>query len=241
MLHKTRGIVFHVTDYSESSVVAKIYTELFGLQSYLINSVRKKNPKVKPTVLQPLALIDLVIYHKERNGLQRLSEVSNNPALKSIPFDIRKSSSILFMNEVLLKSVKEEEANLSLFGFIFNSVQLMDMQDKIHSDFHLVFLIQLTKYLGFYPQENFSEATDVFNLQDGIFQEDAPVLPAFISHPLSEYFYQLLKSSLNYSDDPKIPIQYKRQLIEKILEYYELHISGFGNVKSHKVLEEVWS
>lgn len=241
MLHKTRGIVFHVTDYSESSVVAKIYTELFGLQSYLINSVRKKSPKVKPTVLQPLALVELVVYHKERSGLQRLSEVRNNPALKSIPFDVRKSSNILFMNEVLLKSVKEEEANRSLFGFIFNSIQLLDMQELFHSDFHLVFLIQLTKYLGFYPQENFSESTSVFNLQEGIFQEEIPILPAFMIHPLSEYFYLLMKSSLNYSDELKIPIQYKRQLIEKILEYYQLHISGFGNIKSHKVLEEVWS
>src|SRR5436190_3456251 len=128
MLHKTRGIVFHVTHYSESSVVAKIYTELFGLQSYLVNSVRKKNSKIKTAALQPLALIDLVVYHKERSGLQRLADAKNNPALKSIPFDVRKSSIVLFMNEVLFKSVKEEEANQPLFDFIFNSVQLLDMQ-----------------------------------------------------------------------------------------------------------------
>lgn len=241
MLHKTRGIVFHVTDYSESSVVAKIYTELFGLQSYLINSVRKKNPKVKPTVLQPLSLIDLVVYHKERSGLQRLAEVRSNPVLKSIPFDIRKSSMILFMNEVLFKSVKEEEANRSLFDFIFSSVELLEMQDESYSDFHLIFLIQLTKYLGFYPQENFSASTPVFNLQEGFFQPGEPAHPFFISHPLSEYFYLLLKSSLNFSDDLKIPLQYKRQLIEKTLVYFQLHVSGFGTINSHKVLEEVWS
>lgn len=241
MLHKTRGIVFHVTDYSESSVVAKIYTELFGLQSYLINSVRKKNPKVKPTALQSLVLIDLVVYHKERSGLQRVAEVRNNPALKSIPFDVRKSSIILFMNEVLFKSVKEEEANQQLFDFIFNSVQLLDLQNTVHSDFHLIFLIRLTKYLGFYPHENFSTATPVFNLHDGIFQADVPAHPFFISHPLSEYFYKLMKSSLNFSDDLKISLPYKRQLIEKLLEYFELHVSGFSTIKSHKVLEEVWS
>ncbi|MCX6290690.1 MAG: DNA repair protein RecO [Bacteroidetes bacterium] len=241
MLHKTRGIVFHVTDYSESSVVAKIYTELFGLQSYLVNSVRKKNPKIKPVTFQPLALIDLVVYHKERMGLQRLAEVKINPPLKKIPFDIRKSSIVLFMNEVLYKSVKEEESNRSLFGFIYNSVQLLDMQDDTCSDFHLVFLVQLAKYLGFYPRENFSASASVFNLQDGFFQEKVPDHPHFISHPLSEYFYLLLKSSLNFTDDLKIPYQYKRQLIEKLLEYFQLHVSGFGNIKSHKVLEEVWS
>jgi len=241
MLHKTRGIVFHVTDYSESSVVAKIYTELFGLQSYLVNSVRKKNPKVKPTALQPLALIDLVVYHKERGGLQRLAEVRNNPALKSIPFDVQKSSIILFMNEVLFKSVKEEEANRSLFTFIFNTIELLDLQENTLSDFHLVFMVQLTKYLGFFPQDNFSESNPVFNLEEGVFQPEMPHHPFFVVHPLSEYFNLLLKASLNFSDDLKIPLQYKRQLIEMMISYFQLHVSGFGNVKSHKVLEEVWS
>src|SRR6185369_6803150 len=161
MLHKTRGIVFHVTDYSESSVIAKIYTELFGLQSYLINGVRKKNPKVKPASLQPLALVDLVVYHKERSGLKRLADARNNPVLKSIPFDIRKSSVVLFMNEVLYKCVKEEEANQSLFDFIFNSIHLPELRSNPGSDFHLLFLLQLTKYLGFYPHENFSSSTPV--------------------------------------------------------------------------------
>jgi DNA repair protein RecO (recombination protein O) len=241
MLHKTRGIVFQVTHYSESSVVAKVYTELFGLQSYLVNSVRKKNSKIKTAALQPLALIDLVVYHKERGGLQRLADAKNNPALKSIPFDVRKSSIVLFMNEVLFKSVKEEEANPSLFDFIFNAVELLDLQQTIHSDFHLVFLVQLTKYLGFYPRENYSSQTGVFDLQEGVFLHDVPIHPFYLEQPLSEYFYQLLKSSLHHADDVKIPIQYKRLLIEKLLEYYQLHVSGFANIKSHKVLEEVWS
>lgn len=241
MLHKTRGIVFHVTDYSESSVVAKIYTELFGLQSYLINGVRKKNPKVKPAALQPLSLIDLVVYHKERSGLRRLADARNNPVLKSIPFDMRKSSVVLFMNEVLYKSVQEEEANQALFDFIFNSVHLLDLQNTTSSDFHLLFLFQLTKYLGFYPLENFSPETPVFNLREGTFQATVPVHGLFVEPPLSEYFYLLLRSSLNFSDDFKIPVMYKRQILEKLLEYFRLHVSGFDALKSHKVLETVWS
>ena len=241
MLHKTRGIVFHVTDYSESSVVAKIYTELFGLQSYLINGVRKKNPKVKPASLQPLALIDLVVYHKERSGLQRLADVKINPVLKSISMDIRKSSVILFMNEVLYKCVKEEEANQLLFDFIFNAVHLLDLQSKPGNDFHLHFLIQLTKHLGFYPRENYSDTDTVFNLQEGLFQSSVPHHPFYIEHPLSESFYNLLKSSLIGSDDLIIPLTTKRQIIEKLLDYFRLHVSGFESIKSHKVLEVVWS
>ncbi len=241
MLHKTRGIVFHVTHYSESSVVAKIYTELFGLQSYLISSVRKKKSKIKTAALQPLTLIDLVVYHKEGNGLQRLADAKNNPVLTSIPFDVRKSSIVLFMNEVLFKSVKEEEANQSLFDFIFDSIRLLDLQRIVNSDFHLLFLIQLTKHLGFYPRENYSSSTPVFNLQEGVFQTDRPIHPFYMEQPVSEYFYILLKSDLDSHNDFKIPIQFKRQLIEKLMEYYQLHVSGFANIKSHKVLEEVFS
>src|ERR1041385_8839287 len=99
MLHKTRGIVFQVTDFRETSVVAKIYTELFGLQGYLINSVRKKNAKVRQNVLHPLSLVDLVVYHKERKGLHRVAEIRANPVLQSIPFEIRKSSMVFFLDE----------------------------------------------------------------------------------------------------------------------------------------------
>jgi len=241
MLYKTRGIVFRVTDYSERSVVAKIYNERFGLQSYLVNSVRKKNPKIKSTAIQPLTLVDLVVYHKERGGLQRVSDAINMPPLKSIPFDVRKSSIVLFLNEVLLKSVKEEEPNPVLFDFIFNSIHLLDLQNEPHNDFHLVFLVQLTRYLGFFPRENFSESQSVFNLQEGIFQKEIPLHPFYMEEPLSGIFFRLTRTTLSSSGDLKIPLPHRRELVEKLLDYFQLHLSGFRNIQSHKVLEEVWT
>src|ERR1051326_4977397 len=101
MLHKTRGIVFRVTDYRETSVVAQVYTELFGLQGYLINSVRKKNSRVKQNILHPLSLLGLVIYHKEKKGLHRVADVCANPILQNISGDIYKTSMALFLDEVL--------------------------------------------------------------------------------------------------------------------------------------------
>src|SRR5438477_3466356 len=105
MLHKTRGIVFQVTDFRETSVVARIYTELFGLQGYIINSVRKKKAKVKQNTLHPLSLVDLVVYHKDIHNIQknsslhRAAEVAANPVLQNLPFDVRKSSIALFLDE----------------------------------------------------------------------------------------------------------------------------------------------
>jgi len=241
MLHKTRGIIFQVTEFGETSVVARIYTELFGLQGFIINSVRKKNAKVKQNVLHPLALVDLVVYHKDRKGLHRVAEVSSNPALQHIPFSIVKNSLVLFLDEVLCKSIKEEEPNQQLFDFIFNSVQLLDLQSPVNNDFHMCFLIQLTRFLGFYPAENYSAEEKIFNLREGVFQPDIPPHVNYLDGIQSENFSSLLKSSLNFSSSIKIPLAQKRMLVEKILEYYRLHLAGFTEVKSLKVLEEVWS
>jgi len=241
MLHKTRGIVFQVTEFGETSVVVRIYTELFGLQGFIINSVRKKNAKVKQHVLHPLALVDLVVYHNDRKGLHRVAEITSNPALQNIPFSIVKNSMILFLDEVLCKAIKEEEPNQQLFDFIFNSIQLLDLQSPVNNDFHMCFLIQLTRLLGFYPAENFSADEKIFNLREGTFQAEIPTHVNYMDGIQSENFSLLLKSSLNFSSPLLIPLAQKRMLMEKILEYYRLHLAGFSEVKSLKVLEEVWS
>jgi DNA repair protein RecO (recombination protein O) len=241
MLHKTRGIVFRMTDYGETSVVAHIYTELFGLQGYIVNSVRKKNSRVKQNVLHPLSLVDLVIYHNERKGLHRAADIRSNPILQNIPGNIFKTSISLFIDEVLCKSVKEEEANQQLFDFLFHSIQILDMQHTVNTNFHLSFLIQLSRYLGFYPMENYSEENSIFNLQEGAFQFAPPLHPFYIDGPLCALFRNLVKTSVDFSTEIKMQADEKRTLIEKILQYYSLHISGFGEIKSHKVLEEIWA
>lgn len=241
MLHKTRGIVLQVTDFGETSVVVKIYTELFGLQGFLVNSVRKKNARVKQNVLHPLSLVDLVVYHKERKGLHRIAEVRSNPVLQHIPFHIVKNSMTLFLDEVLCKAIKEEEPNQQLFDFLFHSIQLLDVQSPVNNDFHLCFLVQLTKYLGFYPAENYTPAEKIFNLREGTFQEDIPNHLDYLDAIMSEIFSSLLQSSMNFSAHLAVPALQKRMLMGKILEYYRLHLTGFTEVKSLKVLEEVWS
>ncbi len=149
MLQKTRGIIFRVTDFGESSVVAQIYTERFGLQGFLINSVRKKNAKFKQNMLHPLALIDIVVYQKDRKGVHRVNDIRANPVLQSTTTDVRKSSIIFFLNEVLIRSIHEEEPNHSLFEFLYDAIMRLEQQQPVDVNFHLHFLIRLSKYLGF--------------------------------------------------------------------------------------------
>ena len=126
MLHKTRGIVFKTTDYSESSVVVQIFTEKFGLQSYLINGVKKPKAKISRNMLQPLHLVDMVVYHKAAGNIQRIAELKNSPVLLSIPYDIIKSCIAMFLNEVLYKAVKQQTPDENIFDFIFNAIEWLD-------------------------------------------------------------------------------------------------------------------
>src|ERR1700753_2402291 len=106
MLHKTRALVFKTTDYAESSVIVQLFTEKFGLQSYIINGAKKPRAKISRNMLQPLHLLDMVVYHKNTGQVQRISELKNSPQLQTIPYDMIKSSLVIFLNEVLYKAVR---------------------------------------------------------------------------------------------------------------------------------------
>jgi len=240
MLHKTRGIVFHVTDYSESSVVAKIYTELFGLQSYLVKGAKRKKSKLHSGILQPMSLLEMEVYHKDHGGLQYATEINNRPPYSSIPYDMAKSSIVLFLNEIVYKSIREEEANPLLFDFLHHAMRWLDAMDPVNPDFHLVFMVQLTRFLGFFPHGTFTEQDCFFDLAEGCF---LPVAPAhqFLHPDTSKWLSLLLGTSLQHQEKLNLPREVKPVLTTKLIEYYGLHLSGFGNVKSQAVLEAVWS
>ncbi|MBE7179228.1 MAG: DNA repair protein RecO, partial [Mucilaginibacter polytrichastri] len=173
MLHKTRGIVLKSVNYGESSVVVQMLTEKFGLQSYLINGVKKPKAKVPGNLLQPLHLLDMVVYHKPAGNLQRVAEVKASPVLQSLPYDVIKSSLAIFLNEVLYKSVRQQTPDDALFSYVFSSVEWLDGEHRSVANFHLLFLVRLTRYLGFYPAKAADRQT-FFDLQEGVFTGSKP-------------------------------------------------------------------
>lgn len=237
MLHKTRGIVFKTTDYGESSVIVQIFTEKFGLQSYIINGVKKPRAKISRNMLQPLHLLDLVVYYKSTGQVQRISELRNSPVLQSIPYDVIKSSIALFLNEVLYKAVKQQSADENLFDFVFNAIEWLDNQTEGLANFHLLFLTRLTRYLGFYPDQAIS--ADYFDMKNGVFSKFKPEGFSYLSPPHTQNFYSLLQCSFESLGQLKFSNDERRYLVQKLLEYYALHIESFGNIRSHEILEEV--
>lgn len=241
MLHKTRGIVLKTTSYGESSVITQVFTEKFGLQSYIINGVKKPRAKISLNMLQPLHLLDMVVYHKNNGGIQRVAELKNAPLLQTIPYNIVKSSIVMFLNEVLYKTIKQQSADEHLFDFLFSAVELLDHQNAGLANFHLLFLVRLSRYLGFYPDRYMAGEADYFDLKNGTFSRYKPDGLQFLSQPYTNIFAQLLQADMSDCGALQLGNQERRYLINKLLDYYAMHTENFGNIHSHEVLEEVLS
>lgn len=241
MLHKTRGIVLHSLKYSESSLIVKVYTETFGLQSYLLKGIRSQKAKTKPALFQPLTLLDLVVYHKEKSTLHPVKEVRLALPTHSTASDIRKSSIALFLSELLYRTIREEETNAALFDFLWDGFVLLDSLEEHVANFHLLFSVKLCRYLGFQPQENRSEYNRFFHLREGSFHPTYSSPDECLDAKQSAWFYQLVKADLNQVQLLSIPSTARSGLLDNILCYYRFHLPGFRNLKSVEVLRAVLS
>ena len=246
MLHKTRGISLHLVKYSETSIIAKVYTELFGLQSYLVRGIRRQHSKIRPGLFQPLTLLDMTVYHKEKRGIQSLKEVHNLHPYITLTTDIRKSSIALFVNELIYKSIREEEANQELFDFLFGTCVELDAVTESLGLFPLLFTIRFSKFLGIIPQVDDSTENSVFNLQDGVFQDHKPAHSYFLEPPLSFILKDIIRDETtltpplqNAKSEQRIAFGVRNELLEQMLLYYQLHLPEFREINSHRVLHTV--
>ncbi|HAN18266.1 MAG: DNA repair protein RecO [Bacteroidetes bacterium GWC2_33_15] len=240
MIIKTRGIVLHHIKYSETSVIVTVFTENYGRQSFLIKGVRSKKSKIKANILQPLFLLDMEIYYKANRDLQSVKEIQNAFIFSSIPYDLRKSSIAIFIAEILYKTIREQEANKELFDFLYHTIQYLDIKDKGISNFHIYFLIQLTRYLGFYPGNTYLEKDCYFDLKNGSFVQIKPVHPFYMNTEYSKLFSTMIPFSTSQNENEILSYTQRMGLLEKILEYYYLHNEGVSNIKSLSVLKEVF-
>lgn len=234
MLHKTKGIVLHTIKFTETSVITKIYTEAFGLQSYIVNGVRNKGAKSKASLFSPMTVLDLEIYRRENKNLQRLKDCRPAYIYKSFSHDMIKISIAMFLAEVLYKTIREEEANQELYHFIESSLVALDEAAPADNNFHLVFLLNLSRYLGFFPGNSGRNGFEYFDLKEGKFTVEMPVHNCFISQPRCG----LLEKILN-GEEVRMNLADRNHLLDKILLYYALHLHGFKPVNSHRVLHEV--
>ena len=226
MIYKTRGIVLRTVDYSDTSLIAKIYTEQFGIQSYLIKGAKRKRASIKANLFQPLALLELEVYKKEKQQLQSLKEVGAEIHFTSIPNNPVKASILFFLNEVLLKCLQEEEENAELFSFLHETIQTLDSVEKNFSNLHLIFLIRFSRFLGFYPQGNYSDVNSVFDLREGMFVNREPMHPDFLTKENSQLMSKFIFSNYYSMDTFMLTGKERKNLLDILLCFYELHLSN---------------
>jgi DNA repair protein RecO (recombination protein O) len=241
MLCKTRAIVLKTIKYSETSLVVKVYTEHHGLRSFLVKSVRKKHAKNSPNLFQTLSLLEIVFIDKEGSGLIIPKDIVSWQHFSSIPFDVCKSSVVLFMNELIYRSVHEEEANPDFFQFLLQSLLFIDTTPNRVSNAHLVFALHLTRFLGFFPLGNFSPSHPFFLLREGVFSKYLQEKDFSLNQEESMLLDLLIHKDIESCHEIEISISVRKRMLEIIILYYQLHLIGFGEIKSLEVLNQVFN
>lgn len=239
MLITTRAIVISAIKYGEADLIVKCFTEISGLKTYLLRGILKsKKGKLKASLFQPLTQLEIVANHKDKGTLESMREARILHPYRTLHSNILKSTVVLFLAEMLRNAVGEEEENRQLYHFLEESFKWFDSNEQI-ANFHLLFLLKLTRYLGFYP-DNSEMEQDVFNLLDGTFQAVETNSYCITSENLD-----LLKLLLGTDFDALGGIRLNQisraKFLIMLLEYYELHLQGFKKPKSLSVLNEIFN
>ena len=245
MIHKTKGIVLRSVKYGETSLIVTVFTELFGLQSYLVNGVRTVSKKgaTKAALFQPAAILDLVAYHNEFKNLQRLKEFKWDYLYQHIYSDVRKNAVALFMIELLTKCLKQPEANADLFYFTEDSLHHLDeANDTVTANFPLFFALHLAAFFGFRISDEYSQIKHYLDLEEGTFVEKQPEHQHYLQDREAAAVSHLLKI-MQPAELEQVALnqELRRRITHALEEYYTLHIPDFGTMRTLPVLREVMS
>lgn len=235
----TKAIVLNSLKYGDYSLIVKCFTEQEGIKSYMIRGVLKsKKGKLKPAYFQPLTQLQLTANHTHKNSLNSLKEVQVIHPYETMHSSIVKQTIILFLSEILSDIIKEEEENKFLYSYIETSLIWLDTYDAV-ANFHLLFLLNLSRFLGFYPDIT-SQEKPVFNLLEGCFTEMSYGKLSVSGNDLVS-FKKLLGINFDVIHTILFSKKERQTVLQIIIRYFELHLSGFKKPKSLEVLETVFT
>lgn len=246
----TQGLVLHTTQYGETSIIAKVFTRELGLCSYIVKGVRSASGRNKQNLLQPLTHLEMTVYNNPKKQLQYIKEMRTATHYNNIHNDSIKMALLFFMDEVLYKSLKDEEQNTSLFDYVVDTLQTLDRNEKTNNEIATMpidFMLHTARHLGIEPMDNYSLREPLFNLKEGRFQSVPSTYAAalnpnyayFLDELASSNFHSCLHSSLHNSQMPQMTHNQRSTTLSNLLEYYHIHLSDFRNFSSHEVLHAV--
>lgn len=235
----TNAIVFSSIKYGDTSLIVKCFTEASGLKSYMLRGVLKsKKGKVKSAYFQPLSQLEITATHNNKGNLNSIKDARIVYSYESVYCDFVKQSLVFFLSEMLSNSVKEEETNQELYSFLVTSFKWLDLHSEI-ANFHLFFLLRLTKYLGFYPDISNGDFL-YFDLNEGAFSNTIP-FGEFLSDNDLKLFKSVLGINFDRMNTVPLSVKERQRLLEIIIKYYELHLVGLKQPKSVKILKELFN
>lgn len=236
MLVKTRGIILSNVKYGDKKVISKIYTRSFGLRTYIINFSSSSKSRIRAAHIQPLNQVELEVSSREKNEINRVTEIRVTAPYREINFHILKNCIAGFINEALVKTLKEGDADEDLYDFISASLYSLDDSTENYNAFHLYFLMELSNYLGFFPLNNYDSANSIFNLSDGRFEPSAPPHSQYLDRNESSVFSELISNYSAYKEAAP-PAGIRTVMLNLLLRYYHFHVPSFTDFKSLPVLQ----
>ena len=243
MTHKTKGIVLRTINYGETSIITSVYTELFGLQSYIVKGVRQSTKKKQSDQIyfQPAAMLEMEVYYNELKNLQFIKEYKWSYLYRKVLFDIIRTAIAQFMIELFQHSVKQPEANPELFYLLEGSLFEADKgSDAAVANLPLYFILHLATESGFELQGSYSKQTPVLDLKEGAYVSTEPGHSSFVSGMEAEIISKIQHIQLyNELENFRLNRQTRQQILNALLQYFSFHITDFKALKSLPVLQEL--
>lgn len=240
MLTKTQAIVLHSLKYGETRLIVDMFTRSMGRQSFIVSIPKSTKAKIKKQLFQPLSILEIEFDSRPKVQLQKLADVRLASPFSSIPFHAHKLSISLFLAEFLYYALRGEQENELLFDYVANSLLWLDGQQDRFSNFHLVFLMRLSRFLGFYPNLDHYQSGDYFDLRESMFQSAPPVHRDFLFPEEANKVQLMMRMDFPTMHLYRMSHDDRNRLLEVTLKYYHLHLPDFPELKSVSVLQELY-
>ncbi|MFO7852261.1 MAG: DNA repair protein RecO [Bacteroidota bacterium] len=241
MLEKTEGIVLHTFKHSDSGIISHIFTKKYGRLSFIVKGISNKKGTTRRAYFQVLQPLSIEFYYREKRDLHIIKEAHPLFNYLNLHTDIRMTSIIMFLGEVLYKALRPAGPDEHLYNYLIDTLEYLDNEKRLLLNFHIGFIIGLSKYLGIAPSNNYSRDLQYFDMQNGIYTDVPPIHGFYMGKKYSSLLNDFLRSNISECNEILLSGHARKEFLDDLLAFYSLHLPGFQNVRSLKIYSDMFS